>query len=364
MKKSKWKLWLVPLLAVLAFGVYKEGDIWGQKQAPRPVEHVQTVGVKDVATVKIEKVITLTGSLEAAGEAAISARVAGRVSRVLVENGTEVTTGQPLVLLEDTEFANQLAMNQSSLKKAEAGVAAARSNYERFKELYHGGVVSKKDFDEVETGLKMAEADAASAAAAVANAEESLRNATVFSPLNGVVAGRKVNVGQVVSPGVPLMTVMDISYVYAVVNVEQKDLARIKPGLPAAVMVDAYGDRKFGGTVAIINPAANKAARVFETKIRVDNQEGLLKPGMFARVEIGTGEAEEKSAVPQNALIGKQGMFFVFVAEGDVVKRRQVEIGQMIDQLVEIKSGLSLGEKVVVTNVNKLKDQDRIKVAD
>lgn len=362
--KYKWKLWLVPLVAVLAFGLFKSGDIWGQKKVTIPDVQIQTVGTKEVAKLKKENTLSFTGNIEAVEETIISAKVAGRVSQVMVENGAAVAAGQPLVLLESQEYANLLTINRAALKKAEANLANTRANFQRFKELYEGKAISKKDFETAETGLNVAEADYNSAAASVANAEESMRNTTINSPLNGVVSNRNVNVGQVLSPGGPLMSVKDISSVYVLVNIEQKDLARITPGQQAKVKVDTYGDRKFDGVVEIINPAANKAARVFETKIKVNNPENLLKPGMFAKVEIKTGEAQEVLAVPQDTLTSKQGIYFVFLAEGDMVKRQQVEIGQVIDQLVEIKSGLSIGQRVVVTNVNKLKDQDKIKIAD
>lgn len=360
--KSKWKLWLIPLVVVLAFGMYKGGNLWGKNEEPQKVS-VQTVSAKSVEKIKIENALALTGSLEAFEEAVISSKVAGRVSQVAVENGDAVVPGQPLVLLERQDYVNALTASQAILKKAETNLISARTNYQRFQELHNQGAVSQKDFEDMEVALKVAEADASSAAASVANDEESLRNATVASPLRGVVANKNVTTGQVLTPGVTLMAVEDISSVYVVVNIEQKDLAKIKPGLKADVTVDAYGDKKFAGTVEVINPAANKSARVFETKIKVDNKEQLLKPGMFAKVQVKTGEAVEVLAVPQAALTTKQGMYFVFVPEGDKVKRVQVEIGQIHNQSVEIMKGLKEGQQVVITNVNKLKDQDKVKIA-
>ncbi len=361
--KHKWKFWLAPLVVVLALGLWKSGEFLKQKKDTSPQERTQTVAVQDVGKVNKEETVALAGSLEALNEAVISPKVPGRVSRVLVENGAFVAAGQPLVLLEDTEYNNALAIARATLKKAEANLASVRVNYERCREMYQGKVISEKDFEDAQTGLMLAEADTDAAAAAVANAEEALRGATVVSPLNGVVANRNVTPGQVVAAGFTLMAVEDISSVYVLVNTEQKDLGKVKPGLPASVTVDSYGGNKFDGVVEIINPSANNSARVFETKIRVGNQEGLLKPGMFASVQIKTGAEGEVLAVPQNSLVSVQGMFFAFVPEGDRVKRQQVEIGQVIDQLVEIKSGLEASQKIVVTNVNKLKDQDKIIIA-
>ena len=360
--KNKWKLWLVPVAVILAVGIVKGGSLWGKDQKPQsPV--VTTVAVKEVTKVKSENALELTGSIEAFNEAIISAKVSGRVSQVAVENGDQAVPGQPLVLLESEDFIHALTSSQAALKKAETGLATARLNYQRFEELHKEGAVSQKEFEDVEAALKMAEADASSAAAAVATAEEALRNATITSSLGGLVANRDVTTGQVVVPGTVLMAVEDISSVYAVTHIEQKDLALMKKGLKAEIKVDSYADRNFDGVVEVINPVASKGARVFETKIKVDNKDHLLKPGMFARVKVKTGEAVDVLTVPQAALTTKQGMYFVFVPDGDKVKRLQVEIGRVIDQSVEIKSGLSEGQKVVTTNVNKLKDQDRIKIA-
>ncbi|MFX4262296.1 efflux RND transporter periplasmic adaptor subunit [Pelotomaculum propionicicum] len=362
--KHRWKLWLAPLAVILALGLWKGGGFLKQKEDSSPVERAQTVAVHEVGKVKIEEAVALTGSLEALHDGVVSSKVPGRVSRVLVENGAVVTAGQPLVLLEDTEYANALAIARATLKKAEANLDSARINYERFRELYQSNVISEKEFEDVQTMLKIAEADAAAAAAAASSAEESLRGATVVSPFNGVVSNRNVTPGQMAAAGTPLMNVEDISSVYVVVNVEQKDLGRVKTGLPADVNVDSFVSRGFEGVVEIINPSANNNARVFETKIKVANGEGLLKPGMFASVRIKTGEEGEALAVPQNSLVSIQGMYFAYVADGDRALRRQVEIGQVVGQLVEIKSGLTAGQKIVVTNINVLKDQDKIIISE
>ena len=365
--KSKFKLWLL-MAAILALGIYmgvhKGGNFMQKLKAPQQTEiiQLQTVVTKPVEKINKESTLELTGSVEALNEAVISAKISGRVSGVNVENGSTVTVGKPLVLLESQEYTNALNASRASLEKVKANLDIIRNNYTRMQVLFSEAAISKKDFEEVETGLKVAEAEVNVVSASVANAEESLNNTVITSPINGVVANRSVTLGQVVSPGTSLMAVEDISSVYVIVNIEQSDLSKIKPGQQAKVMVDTYRDRSFIGTVDIINPAANKSARVFSTKIRVDNREHLLKPGMFAKVNIKTGESKEVPSVPQEALASIQGMYFVFTADGDKAKRQQVEIGQMINQSVEIKSGLTIGQKVIVTNVNKLKDQDRIKV--
>ncbi|KJS16659.1 MAG: RND transporter [Peptococcaceae bacterium BRH_c4b] len=364
--KSKWKLLLIiPVVAIIALGVYRAGaKITADKDKLKLAgeNNVQTVLVKEATKEKMENFIQYTGTLEAVNEASISAKVAGRVSRVAVDNGDSVAAGHGLVYLENTEYQNALNTCRAAQQKAQAGLVTARSNYNRFKELHSQGAVSDKDFEDISTALTVAEADVSSATAAVSNAEESLRNSTIASPIGGVVANRNVNVGQVLSPGVQLMTVADISSVYVVVNVEQEKISQVRPGMQAAVSMDGYPGKTFNGVVNIINPIASKSARVFETKIKISNKDRLLKPGMFAKVEIKTSGEKEVVAVPRDALTDKQGLYFVFLAGDGKAERHQVEIGQIIGQLVEIKSGLNPGQKIIVTNVNKLKDQDSIRI--
>ena len=363
--KSKWKLWLIPLVAVLVFGVFKGGSIWGKSETTKEVP-IQTVATTKVEKVKVENALTLTGSIEAVKESIISAKVStgGRVSSILVQNGDQVTAGQALVTLEQQDFIHTLTMRQADLKKAESGLITSKADFERYQELHKQGAISQKDYEDIAAALQVAEATVSSATASVAIAQEDLTNATIISPIGGLVANRNVKTGQMVlAQSGSLMTVQDLSSVYAVVNIEQKDLAMMKKGLKADVTVDAFGDKKFTGTVEVINPVANQGARVFETKIKVDNPDQLLKPGMFAKVGVKTGEAVEVLAISQGAITTKQGMYFVFVPKGDKVKRIQIEIGQVINELVEVKKGLTEGQQIVVTNVNKLKDQDTVKVA-
>lgn len=361
---SKWKLWLIPLVALLAFGVFKgSGLLWNNSIEEKPV-HIHTVQLAEVTMTNIENTLSLTGTVEALEEAIISPKVAGRVTRVVADNGDGVAVGQQLVLLDNEDYTNAVSITRTELKKAETSLNNTRVNYERLSELYQAGAIPKKDFEDMEIALTMAEAEVDSATVGLDNAERALRDTVVTSPISGVVANRSVTTGQMVSPGIPLMSVLNISSVYIVVSIEQNQLSNIKPGLEARVAVDGSGDQMFDGVVQIINPAANRAARVFETKIKVDNIDRLLKPGMFARVEINTGNSREVVVVPREALSGNKGMFFVFVAEGDKAVRQEVEIGQMIDGLVEIKSGLEEGQQVLVTNVNKLNDGDNIAIAD
>ena len=287
--KSNWKAWLAAVAAIvillaLARILMNHGGQAAGPAAPKAVV------AQTVVRVKKQPALDLTGSIEAVQEAVVSAKVAGRVASVPVENGDAVASGQPLVLLEDSDYRNALAASQADLAKAQASLESDRDNYERQESLYDAGALSASDFEGVKTSLALAQADADSAATAVDSAQEALQETSICSPISGVAANLDVEIGEFLTPGAPpatsLLNVEDISSVYAVVNVEQGELAAVKSGLAAMVTTDAYGDRVFNGTVEIINPVAGSATRVFETKIRVANGDQLLRPGMFVNVSI------------------------------------------------------------------------------
>ncbi|RYD02668.1 hypothetical protein N752_23730 [Desulforamulus aquiferis] len=210
---------------------FKGRSLWGKEEIIDSDVHVQTVAAGEVIKVNKDSVLSLTGNVEAYQQAVISAKVSGRVEQIVVENGTAVAAGQALVRMEEKDFVNALAMNQAALKKAETNLLTNQNNFQRFEELHKQGAVSQKDFEDIEMALKIAEADAASAAAAVSNAEEALRNATISSPIGGMVANNNVKTGQILAPGVSLMSVENISSVYVVVNIEQNDITKIKKDL-------------------------------------------------------------------------------------------------------------------------------------
>lgn len=341
-------------VAAAALGIMK-------LRTPVPTQsRVQTIKVQAVGQVQKENALELTGSIEAVQNAVVCAKTPGRVSEITVENGNRVAAGDILVRVEDADYINQLAASQAVLDKAYTNLASLDRDYNRGKALFQAGAISQKNMDDLENGLKAARADAAAAEASVANAREALAGTAMRAPISGLVANQSVKLGQMLAAGTPVLQVDDLSEVFVVVKVGQKDLDCIKTGLECSVRVDTYPDRMFAGRVMVINPAAEAGSRVFECKIKVDNPAELLKPGMFARASIKIGEAQPVLAVPLEALSSKQGLYYVFIPDGNVAKERKVEIGALMGTMVEIKSGLTGGQIIIVSNVNKLKDGDQI----
>lgn len=365
MKGFKWQYWIILILlligitAVFRSGVFSEDKAYSETSKDR-------LNVKTVTASYTNRTpkLMLNGSIEAQTAAAVSAKIGGTVKGVLAEEGQFVKAGQALIELESAELANSARMAQESVRKAQVSYNLAKTDYQRYLTLYKQDAVAKGDLDSAKAKLEIAQADLASAIASQNNAQQQYAYGVMTAPVSGVVANKSVTVGQVVSPGVTLLSVQSISQVYAVVNIEQGDLGQVKIGQKAEVSVDAYPDKTFIGTVQIVNPEAASSNRMFRTKIVIDNKDGLLKPGMFTQVQLETGSAVKVLTVPQEAVIETKGLYYAFIVKNNKAVCRPVQIGAIENNTIEIKAGLQSGDNVIVTSVNQLKDGDAVRVVD
>lgn len=364
MRGFKLKYWIIPIvLAVAVTAAAKTGLFAGKGDTNLALAASGvSVTVEKARTVNQTPKLSLTGSIEGETSAVISAKIAGRIEQILVEDGQPVRAGQPLIRLESVELANGVRTGSDTVARARANYENVETDYHRYQTLYAQSAISKQVLDSIETKLKVAQADLSSAQALLGNAEQQYAYAVVAAPVDGVVANKTAVIGQVVAAGISLMTVENIEKVYAVVNLEQKDLGVVKQGMSAEITVDAYPDKVFSGTIEIMNPAAAASNRMYKTKIKVENPEKLLKPGMFIKAKIVTGKAAPVVAVSQAAIFQKQGIYYVYIYDNGKAVRHQVEVGQVLGDLIEIKTGLAEGTQVITSNVNKLKDGDTVQV--
>jgi membrane fusion protein (multidrug efflux system) len=365
MKGFRLKYWIVPIVLLIAsFVVFRSGVFSSGKTQLQT--NTTEVNVKVAAAQYVNTIpkLMLNGSIEGKTSATISAKLAGRIEQVMVQEGQQVKAGDPLAKLESTELANSVRTAQDAVSKAQVSYDMAVRDYNRYQTLFDQGAASQQTLDSAEAKKRIAQADLSSAVNSQSDAEQQYGYGVITAPVDGVVANVTATVGQVVSPGAALMVVQDISQIYAVVNVEQKDLGMIKQGQPAEVTVDTHPEKVFEGTVEMINPEAGSTNRMFRTKVKVENTDGALKSGMFSKIQLVTGDAVQILTIPQVAIIQKQGIYYVFIVENDKVTRRQVEVGATSGDGIEIKSGLQPGEKLAVSNVSQLKDGDVVKIVE
>lgn len=360
--RSKWKLWLPVLVLVLVFGGLIINRIQGQPEALRANAGVQAVKTAVVEESSRQDVLEVTGTIDAVEKDLITARVAGIVEGLPVDNGAWVKAGQTLLQIDDEAYKSLVIVNEAVLTKAQVQLENTKKSHERLQQLHDAGAVSDEDLENIKAALRVAEADVSAASTALSNAQRDVGYTRVSSPISGLVANRNVVRGQMVAQGTPLMEVHNLAEVFLIVSIGQSELAQIKPGLTAEVTVDAFADSRFTGILTSVNPAASPQARVFYAKIKVLNPDGLLRSGMFASAKIQTGEEKTVLSIPEGAITSKQGQFYVFIPQEDVVEMVPVEIGEIFGGKVEIKKGLAEGQVIINSNINKLKEGDRIQI--
>ena len=269
------------------------------------------------------------------------------------------------------------------MQKMQTNYESAQRDYDRKSALYNQGVIARIEFESAETALKNAQTDLATAENSIESAklnietqkaninsaqvnlktqQNSLQNTTITAPISGVMDEKNVSVGQYLNIGTMLGKVKDTSSINAVIQVKDTDLAYIKVGGKATLKLDVENSNEYEGIIQNIDSVADSSARVFSCKIKIDNKNGELKPGIFGKVEIETGTTKKSMSLPTQALGGSEGNYYVFVNNKGVAKKCTVTTGEVSKDNVEIKSGIQAGDEVIITNVSTLLDGEAITV--
>jgi len=261
--------------------------------------------------------------------------------------------------LEVAEAAYQSSL--ARVRQAEARVAEARAFLQREEELFRAGFRAAKEVEDAEAEHRKARAQLESAEQALKllHVSPSKRGgiAEIASPINGVVADRKINIGEVVEPTTVLCTVIDTRTVWIEGEVYESDLARVKEGMPVEVTVKAYPTQVFRGKVIFISRTLDPTRRTVKVRTEANNPREDLKPGMLAEVRLITGERANVVLVAESAILDDVGRKLVYVEEGSGFVERDVKTGVSMGGKTEIKEGLKPGEIVVTRGTWELRTQ-------
>ncbi|MBN2209492.1 MAG: efflux RND transporter periplasmic adaptor subunit [Candidatus Coatesbacteria bacterium] len=312
----------------------------------------------------IRSTISVTGTTKAAQEAKLGSKVSGRVEKVAVDEGDKVSSGDALVVLEQTDFELAVQEAEAAVKNAEAAVSVAKvslekanRDFERFAKLHKQSVISEQSYEDVDTAksvaednLTLARAGLSQAATRLQSAKQRLEDSVIRAPFSGVVVGKMTNEGEYVGPGgQPLVWLMDLSKVKIDIGIPEDYSGKVKVGQSAKVSVDAFDDKSFEGAVITVNPLVDEKSRSFNVQLEIDNTdaEHYLNSGMFARVSIVIGRKEGVVLVPTQALVTIEGKRTLYAVSGSSAHRKDVVVGQQDNGNAEIVSGVSAGELVV-----------------
>lgn len=318
------------------------------------------VTTEPISPQRLSSSIVVTATIQADQDrvARVSPRTEARILTAPAKLGDRVRAGQVLATLDSVAVGEAYA----ALVQAQSELRIAETDLRRAEALVKDEIIPRKEF-------LRAQSEREKAAAAVRAATDRLRllggntdvgrgvsGFTVVAPFAGTVIEKKATIGELASPSAPMFTIADLSQVWIVADLPEAALAKVRVGAMARVNVPSYPNEQFGGRVSYIGAALNKESRTVAARIVVANQDGRLKPDMFATATIEvTGDQREIMSLPDAAVVIMQGQPSVFVFEKGAYVQRQVQTGERTGGRTEITGGLRPGEQVVTAGAYELK---------
>ncbi|TGE32025.1 efflux RND transporter periplasmic adaptor subunit [Desulfosporosinus sp. Sb-LF] len=398
------------LLAVLLVLVFVGRGLASKKVAAVVEEKYIPVQVEAAGKKTLLNTATLSGKVSSDTDVSVMPKVSGKVLAVSVKVGDNVNKGAVLFALDPSDIQKQVdnmsatlqlanASYQKSKEQWETGkaslertksiaaekIANAQRDLANAKALYQAGAVSKNQLDQADLGLKELESSYASqveqlqvqasdstlqlaqaqlnqAQVGYNQALDTLNNAVVTAPVDGVVSQVNVTVGNTVSVAQAGVSLTEISSVYSSLSVAENIVNHLAKDMPVKVTVSSVSEQSFAGKIDNISPSADSKTQLYPIKISMENPGGLIKPGMFAKVELTTEEKPDVLAVKSEAVVLKNGKAIVYLVEGDKAVAKEVVTGLDSGVYIEILKGLNLNDKVIVKGQTIVDQGSKVKV--
>ena len=354
--KTKKRIWIiagVSLFAIVALLVGIKGAqiatmIKAGKSFVPPPESVTTAKAEAGNWPAIRPAI---GSLVAIRAVTLSAELTGTVREILFENGAPIAKGSILIRLDTST-------EQAQLQSARADAALAKINFERARKLRQTGANTQSEYD-------TAAARGTQADASVASLEATIAKKTIRAPFDGRAAIRQVELGQVLSPGNPIVSFQSVTPMYAEFSLPQQSIAFLKVDQKVRVRNDIYPDASWDGKVTVINPEVDVVTRNVRVRATLDNHDGRLTPGAYVNVEVLSDESRPVIAIPATSVLYAPYGDSVYVVEESkgkdgkttlIARQKFIRLGERRGDFVAVVSGLSPGDTVVSTGAFKVRN--------
>jgi len=367
-----------------------------------------------VKTGEISAFLKVTGVVEANETVRVTSEIMGQAKEIKVKDGQEVKKGDVLFVLNDEQIKIQIAQAQATLdsvqasydkiksgarpqeiKQAESAVLQAKinrdsaeENFIRMQKLFSENAISEQQFEQAknqyeiadvqyqsaqesyelviegaaEEDLKSVEAQVRQAKAALDIAKYQLKNTKIIAPISGKVTSIAVSSGEMISPSMPLLTLIDVSRIFVKVGISEKDISKIKEGQKVKLEIDAFPEEQFQGKVTSKGVAVEQISKTLEVKIEIIDPAVDIPIGVFARGDIIIRTNNNALIIPASALTRKKDGIYVFVVEEGIAKQKEVELGIIQDERVEILTGLLENEEIVVLGNQELENGFKVEV--
>jgi RND family efflux transporter MFP subunit len=328
-----------------------------------PVQ-VTTANLGDVV-----QLLAYSGEIQAENEVKLFAKIPDRIERFYVDIGSRVTAGSPVAKIYAQTLEQGVRQAEGGLTAAKAQEANLSAEFIRGEKLFKENAMSKQQYDAVRTQFEAAQAQRQQAEAVLASIRDQLEETMVKAPISGVVGERYYDAGDMASPAMPLVRIVQMERVKLILQAAEQDLGRLAVGQETKIRVKSYPDLVFKGNIWKISPVLDPMTRMAMVEVMVPNPGYKLKPGMFAEAEVITGVLRQVLTVPRYTTIENTSMetvggkdrvvknYFVFVVgDSGKVMQRPLDVIYVNQVNIAVKSGIKQGETIVVSGQNNLRD--------
>ncbi len=350
----------VPLLLSLALAACGESsEPVVEESAPA---HVPEVMVQALVPQTWRTTVSTFGVVEALEEVDVAAELSGTVAAVHVNEGDRVNAGQLLLELDPEKRRFAVEQAQQQVQHAEAALKEARLKLQRRRNLAEQETIAREALDSAQLAVDLASAAYRQALSSAQLAKRELADTRIFSPTDGLVDIRAVEVGEPVQVGASLVTLQAVRGLRVQTWVGEADIARIRAGDPAQVTVSGLAGRAFAATIEWVGVNADPATGNFPVKLILSGDTDALRPGMTASAELQGVSVPDSLLLPETALVDRDRRRVVFVVEDGVARLREPLLAAGFSNRLQVLAGLEAGEEVVVAGQSQLLDGDAVTV--
>ncbi len=368
---------LILFLIILGLRIYQKIS---EKPAPGISQLQKEAGIPvDVFIVKKQSIfdeIVLTGAVGSEEEANISSKIPGRVISVDADTGMSVKAKQTLVIIDDSQLKiqkmqiqNQILVAQANMDAIKIQINDAERDLNRMEELYKENVISKKQLEGYQVKLETLQKNYESAQKSLQVVKDNLKlidiqieDCIVRAPFDGIIGNKRVEMGEIVGPGQVLMIIYNTKKLNAQMKIPEAYVPKLKYGQNVQLELDAFEGKTITGKITKISGTPDPKTRMFIVYISLPFADSVIKPGMFAKGTVAIDKKTDTIMIPEKAVFEESGKKFVYIVENGRAKKIEVKLGEYSNGSVEIKSGLSDGNMVVVFGKENLSPDSRVQI--
>jgi RND family efflux transporter MFP subunit len=369
--KARWVVVIILLLVIIGgvgWVLSKGNDVdTVEETTVAEVVVAKYVSVQELSTAEpklVQKQIKVTGTIQPLRVAQIPSLISAQIDSVAYREGDSVTQGDIIVQMDTESIEIQKEQQLSATFSTETQLALAESQLKRTKELAQQGIATSSLLEEVQANVEALKANLNAQKVQIKSVDYSLRNATIKAPISGVISSRRVEPGQFIGVGSPLVEIVDLSVMELKVNVSTESNSLIKKGMQVDIQVEGLANKPFVGTISRISPIASQGTRTIPVYIIIENQEEMLRGGMFAIGNITLMEKANTITVENSAIqYDSEGQAYVFKVVDNQVVKQLVGLGDVWEAgRQEITSGLVSSDTYVNVFLSGLEENDLLNI--